>query len=74
MVLSTLIQRRSGTPPASGMLKQAASFCLYLGSIPVAFFSPWISIGMIVIVAVIWLLPPRKIVEITHESSIDRRG
>jgi uncharacterized membrane protein len=74
MVLSTLIQRRSGMPPASGMVKQAASFCLYLGSIPVAFFSPWISIGMIVIVAVIWLLPPRKIVELTHESSIDRRG
>jgi hypothetical protein len=29
---------------------------------------------MIVIVAVIWLLPPPKIVQITHESSIDKRG
>ena len=28
MVLSTLIQRRSGMPPASGMLKQSVSFCL----------------------------------------------
>jgi uncharacterized membrane protein len=62
MVLSTLIQRRSGMTPASGMVKQTASICLYLGSIPLAFVSPWISIGMIVIVAIIWLLPPRKIV------------
>jgi uncharacterized membrane protein len=73
MVLSTLIQRRSGTPPASGMFKQAASIFLYVISIPLAFVSPRISIGLIVIVAVIWLLPPPKIVEITHESSIDKR-
>ena len=69
MVLSALIQRRSHTPPASGIVKQAASFCLYLGSIPMAFVSPWIAIGMIIIVAVIWLLPPRKIVKLTRESS-----
>jgi hypothetical protein len=34
-----------------------------------AYVSPWISIGMIIIVAVIWLLPPRKIVKLTRESS-----
>jgi len=67
MVLSTLIQRRSDTPPASGMVKQIASFCLYLTSIPMAFVSPWIAIGLIVIVAVIWLLPPRKIVLMSSE-------
>jgi uncharacterized membrane protein len=70
MVLSTLIQRRSDRPPASGIVKQAASFCLYVGSIPMAFVSPWIAIGMIVIVAVIWLLPPLKIVKLTRESSV----
>ncbi len=68
MALSNLIHRRTNTPPASGVVKQAASFCLYVGAIPVAFFSPWIAIGMIVIVAVIWLLPPRKIVELTREA------
>jgi uncharacterized membrane protein len=68
MVLSTLIQRRSDTPPASGMVKQIASFCLYVGSIPLAFVSPWIAIGMIVIVAVIWLLPPRKIVQMSSAN------
>jgi uncharacterized membrane protein len=69
MVLSILIQRRSKTPPASGMVKQAASVCLYLGSIPMAFVSPWIAIGMIVIVAILWLLPPRKIIELSREPT-----
>ena len=69
MVLSTLIQRRSRTPPASGMAKQAASLCLYVGSIPMAFVSPWVAIAMIVLVAILWLLPPRKIVELSRDST-----
>jgi uncharacterized membrane protein len=72
MVLSTLIQRRSDSPPASGMFKQVASFCLYVGSIPLAFFSPWIAIGMIIIVAIIWLLPPRKIVQMSSAKGAAR--
>jgi len=66
MILSTLIQCRTQTPPASGIVKQFASVCLYIGSIPMAFVSPYIAIGMIVLVAIIWLLPPRKIVELTR--------
>jgi uncharacterized membrane protein len=69
MVLSTLIQRRSRTPPASGMFKQVASVSLYLGSIVVAYVSPWIAIAMIALVAVVWLLPPRKIVELSRDST-----
>jgi uncharacterized membrane protein len=69
MVLSTLIQRRSKTPPASGMVKQAASVFLYFGSIAVAFFSPWIAIAMIALVALLWILPPRKIVELSRGST-----
>lgn len=69
MVLSTLIQRRSRTPPASGMFKQAASLCLYLGSIFVAFYSSRIAIAMIALVAVVWLLPPRKIVQLSRDST-----
>lgn len=68
MVLSTLIERRSKTPPASGLLKQGVSFCLYMGSMLMAFVSPYIAIGMVVIVAVIWLMPPRKIVKLTRGS------
>ena len=73
MVLSALIQRRSNMPPASGFVKQAASLCLYLGCIPLAFVSPWIAIGMIVIVAVLWLLPPRKIVLMSSAKAVAGR-
>ena len=66
MVLSTLICYRSDRPLASGLGQQAISFALYVGAIPMAWVSPYISLGMICLVAVLWLLPPRKIVEITH--------
>jgi len=66
MSLSTLICHRSDRPLASGMGQQAASFCLYVGAIPMAYVSPYISLGMICLVAVFWLLPPKKIVELTH--------
>jgi len=54
-------------------VKQIASFCLYLTSIPMAFVSPWIAIGLIVIVAVIWLLPPRKIALMSSELGAAKR-
>jgi len=73
MVLSILIQRRSGAPPASGIVKQIASFCLYMTSIPMAFVSHWISLTLIGAVAVIWLLPPRKIVLLSSELSPAKR-
>jgi uncharacterized membrane protein len=66
MTLSSLIRRRSNKPLASGFPKQAMSFALYVGAIPIAWVSPYISLGMICLVAVFWLLPPRKIIEITH--------
>jgi len=68
MLLSTLICRRSDKPLASGMGQQAVSFCLYVGAIPMAYVSPYISLGMICLVASFWLMPPKKIVEITHSS------
>jgi hypothetical protein len=51
MLLSTLICRRSDKPLASGMGQQAVSFCLYVGAIPMAYVSPYISLGMICLVA-----------------------
>ena len=71
MVLSTLISHRTPNPPASSFGKQLASFLLYVVSIPMAYVSPYISIGMIIIVGIIWLLPPRKIVELTRPSRTD---
>jgi uncharacterized membrane protein len=69
VILANIICRRSGKPPAAGPVKQLFSAVLYLGAIPVAQFSPNTAIGMIVLVAIAWLLPPRRIVEQTRASS-----
>ena len=34
---------------------------LYAAAIPLAFFSPWISGALYVVVAIIWLVPDRRI-------------
>ena len=68
MVLSSLICHHTGKQPPGGLLKQALSCTFYLGAIPLAYVSPYISLGMIALVAVLWLLPPREIVELTRKS------
>ena len=42
-------------------LKGKASLALYLASIPLAFVNTWISIAIYVIVALIWLVPDKRI-------------
>jgi uncharacterized membrane protein len=42
-------------------LKGRASAALYLASIPLAFVSHWISLGIFVLVALIWLVPDPRI-------------
>ncbi|HEY5914133.1 MAG TPA: TMEM175 family protein [Verrucomicrobiae bacterium] len=41
--------------------KGKLSFVLYLAAIPLAFASPWIAIGLYVVVALLWLIPDRRI-------------
>ena len=41
--------------------KGKLSVVLYLVSIPLAFVSPWIAIGLYVFVAILWLVPDRRI-------------
>jgi uncharacterized membrane protein len=41
--------------------KETISPICYLTSIPLAFISPWISTGLFVFVAVLWLVPDRRI-------------
>jgi uncharacterized membrane protein len=48
--------------------KGGASIAFYAAAIPSAFLSPWISCGMYVLVAVIWLIPDRRI-----EKTLKRR-
>jgi uncharacterized membrane protein len=42
-------------------LKGKVSPLLYLAAIPLAFASPWIALGLYVIVALMWLVPDRRI-------------
>ena len=68
IVLSHTIVRTTGKPLASGPLIQGVSALLYLGAIPVAQHSPQTAIAMIVLVALLWLVPPKRIVEQTRAS------
>ena len=42
-------------------LKGKASLAMYAASIPLAFVSPWISVALYVAVALMWLVPDRRI-------------
>ncbi len=71
MVLANTICQRSGTRPAAGPVKQAFSTLMNLGAIGVAFWSPWTALGMVAIVAFVWVLPPPRIVEKTRALKPD---
>jgi uncharacterized membrane protein len=40
---------------------------LYLAAVPLAFVSPWIAIGLYVFVALLWLVPDRRIERVLTE-------
>src|SRR5580658_5467777 len=61
VVLSNIICRHCGIPPAGSRAKQFVSTSLYIGAIPVAWYHPFVAIGMIVLVAILWLVPPRRL-------------
>ncbi len=60
IILSTIICRNTRQPLAGSPAQQIASAVLYLGAIPVAHLSAAAALGMIAVVAILWLLPPRK--------------
>lgn len=41
--------------------KERISLIIYTAAIPLAFVSPWIAVGFYVVVAIIWLVPDRRI-------------
>ena len=65
-ILAHTIGRRTQIPPAAGFGKQAVSSILNFGSVFVAFYSPWLALALISAVAVLWLIPPRRILEKTR--------
>ncbi len=58
-VLWAAVRSRSKNPPHATWGKQITSLSLYLGAIPVAFYSRGSSLAMICVVSVMWLLPPK---------------
>jgi uncharacterized membrane protein len=68
VVLSNIICRHCGIPPAGSRAKQFVSTSLYISAIPVACYHPLVAIGMIVLVAILWLVPPRRVQETTRSQ------
>ncbi len=48
--------------------KENLSPLCYLAAIPLAFVSPWISIGLFIFVALLWLVPDRRIERVLKEK------
>jgi uncharacterized membrane protein len=42
-------------------LKSIVSLLTYLAAIPLAFVHPWISLGLYIVVAMVWFIPDRRI-------------
>ena len=63
-------QQPSGSPLATALGRDAkgkVSLALYAGAIPIAFVNQWISDAIYVAVALIWLVPDRRIESIFSE-------
>jgi uncharacterized membrane protein len=66
MVLSVFVRHRNPMRLGSSRIKQAISSVLYLGVIPVSRRSLGSALLMLVAVAVLWLIPPRRVWEMTR--------
>jgi hypothetical protein len=58
-------------PLAGSVIKQATSFALYVGVIPVSYYSLRTAMVMLAFVAVLWLTPPKQVLEMTQAKSRD---
>ena len=74
IVLSTAICRTTRQPLAGSPIKQIVSTALYLGAVPASYYSPNAALGMIFLVALLWLLPPKKVVEQTRSFQSSKQS
>jgi uncharacterized membrane protein len=72
MVLSIVITRQTGITPANGPVIQTFSAILNVGAIYVALRSPWTALSMIGVVAILWLLPPKRILDQTRALKAEK--
>jgi len=71
IVLSKLVRRRTRMRLAGSPIKQAVSSALYVGVIPVAYHSLKAAMLMLSAVAVLWLIPPKHVSELTRATRKD---
>lgn len=71
IVLSIVVRHRTHTPLAGSPIKQAISSALYVGVIPVSCHSLTAAMVMLAAVAVLWLIPPKRVLEMTRAKSRD---
>ena len=70
LLQTTIVAQGAGAKLAAAVgsdLKGKISMLLYLAAIPLAFLDHWLSVGIYVLVALIWFIPDRRI-----ESRLDR--
>jgi uncharacterized membrane protein len=60
MALWMQIRSASAIPPHASWGKQLTSVALYLTAIPAAYYRPALSLTLIAVVALLWLLPPKR--------------
>lgn len=73
-LLAHAISRRTGVAPAAGFAKQAFSSIVSLAAIFVALRSPWTALAMLGAVALLWIIPPRRVVEKTRTLRAEHTG
>ncbi len=71
ILVHTLVKLHGHDSPFSSALgsdlKGRISLALYAGSVPLAFLSPWISLALVFIVALMWLVPDRRFARVVKE-------
>jgi uncharacterized membrane protein len=63
------VRAHSAVPPHATWAKMSTSTALYLLAIPAAYVRPALALGLIVVVSILWLLPPRAEVDGTADMS-----
>jgi uncharacterized membrane protein len=58
-VLWLAVRRDSRIPPHASWAKMVTSTVLYLLAIPAAYYRTGVAMALIVVVAIVWLLPPK---------------
>jgi uncharacterized membrane protein len=66
MALAMVVRHRTRTPLAGSRIKQTISSVLYVGVIPVSYHSLTAAMVMLAAVAVLWLIPPKQVLEMTR--------